>query len=122
MGRKYAGEYTLGHGSGAVWAALPAALADCGFEITESSDTELVLHAKKRLKNVSDKSVPMGDRRTTAKATWGEKLDASVHDEGGGSRVRLESRLVFGLIDWGENRRNVEGIRAALDVRLAPPG
>ncbi len=117
MGRTYSGTYTTDHHPDVVWAALPDVLADCGFEIKESSDTDRTLRAKKSMKNVTAKSVG----RKSAHATFGEKLEVSVAAAGDRTHVELESRLVFGLIDWGENRKNIEAIRAELDTALRPP-
>ncbi|MFN3215935.1 MAG: hypothetical protein ACE367_05535 [Acidimicrobiales bacterium] len=116
MGRKFSGTYMTNRHAAEVWEVLPDVLADCGFAIEESSDADLTLRAKKSMKNATIKSAG----RRSARATWGEKLEASVTADGDHTRVELESRLVFGLVDWGENRKNVEAIRSGLDAVLRP--
>lgn len=114
MGRKYAGQFRMNQGVDEVWQTLPAALAECGFDVKASSDDERSLSAKKNMKNVTTKNLG----RRGAKATWGEKLEASVTEDGDVTWLSLESRLVFGLIDWGENQRNVVNVHAELVRQL----
>ncbi len=120
MGRKYGDVYVTRMDVDAVWAALPGAVQACGFEVTSSSESERTLSAKKRMRNSSTKQLGPANASRSAHATFGEKLEASVGSDGTRSRVVLESRLIFGLIDWGENQRNVSNIRRELDARLAP--
>lgn len=128
MGRKFGNTYVMNQGADAVWAALPEAVEACGFDVKAADDQQRSLQAKKHMRNVTNKMVSVqgltdnsiARTRAPMKATWGEKLEASVSGEGDGARLWLESRLVFGLIDWGENRKNVETIHAELEARLAP--
>lgn len=51
--------------------------------------------------------------------TWGERITViTATDPGGGTQVIAESRLTFGLVDWGHNRANVESILGGLDTTL----
>ena len=66
--------------------------------------------------------------RPISMVTWGERITVtSATNPGGGTQVIVESRLSFGLVDWGRNRRNVDEILDALDAwfgvdRSPPPG
>lgn len=127
MGRKFANTYVMSQGVDAVWAALPDTLEACGFDVKSADDSQRALQAKKHMRNVTNKMVSLDGisdhtntrARAPMKATWGEKLHASVSGDGARCELWLESRLVFGLIDWGENRKNVETIHAELEARLA---
>ena len=58
-------------------------------------------------------------RRGVSLMTWGERIQiVTATNPGGGTQVVVESRLTFGLIDWGRNQSNVDEILAALDERL----
>lgn len=53
--------------------------------------------------------------------TWGERIHVvTATNPGGGTQVVVESKLVFGFVDWGRNRRNVEAIFAVLDETIGP--
>ncbi len=53
--------------------------------------------------------------------TWGERVHVvTATNPGGGTQVVAESKLVFGFVDWGRNRQNVEAIFAALDATIGP--
>lgn len=54
-------------------------------------------------------------------ATWGEDLTAQVWAEGPGTTVvSLTSKLKFGLVDWGKNKRNVAAIEGLIARALGP--
>ena len=63
-------------------------------------------------------------RQPVSFMTWGERIQViTATNPGGGTQVVAESRLSFGLVDWGRNQRNVDDILARLDERLDPiPG
>ena len=48
--------------------------------------------------------------RSVGLASWGERIVANVSSGDSGTSVRVESKLKFGLVDWGRNKKNVEGI------------
>lgn len=53
--------------------------------------------------------------------SWGERIRFQLATfPGGGTQVIIESRLVFGLFDWGRNRENVEGLFRSMEVVLGP--
>ncbi len=53
--------------------------------------------------------------------SWGESIPMTVTETGPGStRVEITSKLKFGLVDWGKNRRNLEAILGATWQRLNP--
>ncbi len=53
--------------------------------------------------------------------SWGERIHVvTATYPGGGTQVAVESKLVFGFVDWGRNRRNVESVLASLDQTLGP--
>jgi hypothetical protein len=59
--------------------------------------------------------------RPASLMTWGERIHVvTATNPGGGTQVVVESRLAFGLLDWGRNRENVQAILAALDGALGP--
>jgi hypothetical protein len=93
--------------------------------VTESDDDARALHGRKRkgkgdiaTGNVAVPGSGVG-RTAPARKTFGEKLAVSVA-EGSNERgsVSIESRLVFGLIDWGENKKNVDRFFDLLRTRL----
>jgi hypothetical protein len=117
MGRRYRDSFVTPHGPDVVWEVLPAVIAACGFELQASSRTGGTVRAKKSMRNATVRRV---GRHTAARTTFGEILRVAVRRDDAQTFVDLESRLVFGLIDWGENRRNVENLRAALAEALGP--
>ncbi len=122
MGRKYEQTQRVTSDVGAVWVALPAALEDAGIKILESNKDILEIRGKKKkvsTAQVSTASMGGGSFQTAPVAkTFGEKITAQLADVDGGCVVTVESRLRFGLIDWGENRKNVDNILAALRSHL----
>jgi hypothetical protein len=53
--------------------------------------------------------------------TWGERIHViTATNPGGGTQVVVESKLVFGFVDWGRNQRNVEAVLASLDATIGP--
>lgn len=53
--------------------------------------------------------------------SWGERIHVvAATNPGGGTQVVVESKLVFGFVDWGRNQRNVETILESLDETLGP--
>ncbi|MEM9565194.1 MAG: hypothetical protein AAGA93_21410 [Actinomycetota bacterium] len=53
--------------------------------------------------------------------SWGERIHVlTATNPGGGTQVVVESKLVFGFVDWGRNQRNVESIIGSLDDLLTP--
>ncbi len=86
---------------GDLLAAAEAALAAMRVRSCEGTDTSL--HAR----------VP------TNCSSWGERIDVRIR----GGIVECRSRCVFGLVDWGKNRRNVGKFFCALaDVLEASQG
>jgi hypothetical protein len=57
--------------------------------------------------------------------SWGENADIRVwridESDGGGIGVAVESKLKFGLVDWGKNKRNIDKLFARVDHVLADP-
>jgi hypothetical protein len=57
--------------------------------------------------------------------SWGETADIRVwrieDADGGGIGVAIESKLKFGLVDWGKNQRNIGKLFARVDHVLADP-
>lgn len=53
--------------------------------------------------------------------SWGERIHVlTATNPGGGTQVVAESKLVFGFVDWGRNRKNVEAIFESLDTTIGP--
>lgn len=53
--------------------------------------------------------------------TWGERVKALMATSpGGGTQVLVESKLVFGFVDWGRNQKNVTELFAAMETVLGP--
>ncbi len=53
--------------------------------------------------------------------SWGERIHVlTATNPGGGTQVVVESKLVFGFVDWGRNRRNVDAVLTSLDATLGP--
>jgi hypothetical protein len=59
--------------------------------------------------------------RSTSLWSWGENVTIQVGQAGPTqpSEARIDSALVFGLVDWGRNRKNVDKIVEALEGFLA---
>jgi hypothetical protein len=57
--------------------------------------------------------------------SWGENADIRVwrieETDGGGIGVAIESKLKFGLVDWGKNKRNIDKLFNRVDHVLADP-
>lgn len=57
-------------------------------------------------------------------ASWGEdvtiRLGAS--EDGRSTNLWMESKMKFGLVNWGKHRKNFEAIVRAVQARLGPPG
>jgi hypothetical protein len=54
--------------------------------------------------------------------TYGENLTiTAVPTEGGATSLTVESKLKFGLFDWGNNRKNIDRVLALL-ARALPAG
>jgi hypothetical protein len=57
--------------------------------------------------------------------SWGENADIRVWPisdaDGGGIGVAIESKLKFGLVDWGKNQRNIDKLFQRVDHVLADP-
>ena len=57
--------------------------------------------------------------------SWGENADIQVwriaDEDGGGIGVAIQSKLKFGLVDWGKNKRNIDKLFARVDHVLADP-
>ncbi len=59
--------------------------------------------------------------RSMSTLSWGERLTVQMATSpGGGTQVVAESKLVFGFVDWGRNRTNVEALLASMDDVLGP--
>ena len=58
--------------------------------------------------------------------SWGENANLRVwriaDTDGGGIGLAVESKLKFGLVDWGKNKRNIDKLFARVDDVLANPG
>src|SRR3954453_3993451 len=57
--------------------------------------------------------------------SWGENADIRVwridDADGGGIGVAVESKLKFGLVDWGKNKRNIDKLFQRVERGLAHP-
>lgn len=122
MGRKYKLTQRIANDVGAVWAALPAALEDAGIKVLESDKDTLEIRGKKaKVSTASVGTAAMGGgsfQKAPIAKTFGEKITAQLSQVEGGCELTVESRLRFGLVDWGENRKNVENIQASLRSHL----
>ncbi len=59
--------------------------------------------------------------RPMSTLSWGERIQVvTATNPGGGTQVVIESKLVFGFVDWGRNQRNVESVIDSLDGLLGP--
>lgn len=59
--------------------------------------------------------------RSISPLTWGERVKALVATSpGGGTQVLIESKLVFGFVDWGRNQKNVVEMFASMEHLLGP--
>lgn len=114
MGRKYSGSKVYDRSPDEVWAVISGVAAQAAFKETASDATAMTFRAKKSLKDVDVASLG----RRSAQKTWGENLEVQVRADGERTRVDAESKLKFGLIDWGANRDNVERFLGALDAEL----
>ncbi len=51
--------------------------------------------------------------------SWGENITVRLWAiDQANTGMTIESGLGFGLFDWGKNRRNIDGLAAALHIRL----
>lgn len=93
------------------YAADPAAIADLIPVAFAAVGAELA---------PTEESEPMVYRgsRSAGWVSWGERVTAIIAESEEGSTVTIVSRLKVGLLDWGQNRRNVEGIFASLSSDL----
>lgn len=119
MGRKSARTVTYQTSSDGLWDLLPMALDEAGIDVTEVDEPNMTMRGKKRKDQIGVGHVSVsGAYRTAAPArkTFGEKIVAQVarpsspSDGPARCEVMIESRLRFGLIDWGENKKNVTRI------------
>lgn len=55
-------------------------------------------------------------------ASWGEKITVQVWavDEAT-SAFTVESKLSFGLVDWGKHKKNIAKVTAAVQAQLGAP-
>jgi hypothetical protein len=53
--------------------------------------------------------------------TWGEKLAVHLRPAPAGVEVTVHSTLKFGLVDWGRNGQNIEGLFGLIARALAAP-
>ncbi len=59
--------------------------------------------------------------RSMSTLSWGEQVKVLLATSpGGGTQVIVESKLVFGFVDWGRNRSNVEAIFTSMAALLGP--
>lgn len=124
MGRKYESTQQLDGSVDAVWGTLAAVIDAAGFRVTETDDDTRTVRARKRKGEIATGLVPVpggGIGRTgSARKTFGEKLAVFVTEGSNGrASVSVESRLVFGLIDYGENKKNVDLLFNLLRTELA---
>lgn len=123
MGRRYESTQQLDVPVDAVWGALASVVDAAGFRVTESDDDARTLRGRKRKGEIATGLVPVpgsGIGRTgPARKTFGEKLAVFVTEGSNGrASVSVESRLVFGLIDYGENKKNVDRLFSLLRTEL----
>lgn len=53
--------------------------------------------------------------RTMSTFSWGERIKVLMATSpGGGTQVLMESKLVFGFVDWGRNQKNVKAMFDAM--------
>ncbi len=116
MGRKYESSQRFAVPVADLWSSVPDVLDEAGFEILEVDDSTHTIRGKKRKDAISTAEVHIGVGRSTAPAakTFGERLHLTLTETASGCEVWVESRLRFGLVDWGENRKNVERVLAGL--------
>lgn len=59
--------------------------------------------------------------RSFSAKSWGERLTIHMATfPGGGTQVIAESKLVFGLVDWGRNQSNIEEIYDSMAALVGP--
>jgi hypothetical protein len=104
MGRVYRERRIYGCSQAEVRAAAERAVYELGMAIKPAS-TEWELQAD----------------RTMSALSWGERIKALMATSpGGGTQVLLESKLVFGFIDWGRNQQNVESFFETIETIIGP--
>ena len=98
MGRAYTATRSYSADPGAVVGHMPAAFESIDSQVESSDAASGTTKGSKGVRFLS----------------CGERVSAQVSPADGGSTVTVESKLKFGLIDWGNNKRNVEGVLASL--------
>ena len=118
MGRIYRHQARYSNSTDEIWEHLQPALAASLLTIKEVDEENRTVRAKKRFGDVTTGKVGLGYQPGHAK-TFGEKVFVEVEEANGGTRVSIESKLVFGLFDWGENRKNCFRLAEAISASLA---
>lgn len=102
MWRKYSSTETFSADAGVLCDHLMSAFEDADIFVVDRDDQA----------HTVDGSASAGMR------SWGEKIVAKVTETETGSLVSIESKLKFGLLDWGKNQKNVEAIFEALKSQV----
>ncbi len=59
--------------------------------------------------------------RTMSTLSWGEQIKVLMATSpGGGTQVLAESKLVFGFVDWGRNKKNVDQLLTSMAALIGP--
>lgn len=104
MGRVYRERRIYGCTQAEVRAAAERAVYELGMAVKPDS-TEWELQADRAMSALS----------------WGERMKALMATSpGGGTQVVLESKLVFGFMDWGRNQKNVESFFETMETVIGP--
>lgn len=121
VGRRYEDQRTYTASVEELWDRLPGALEAAGFRITSTDEATRTVNARKRRDAIATGAVgaPVGDAvaRGEARKTFGELMTVTLRPWDAGCTVWMESKLRFGLIDWGENRKNCMRLIEVLNGR-----
>ncbi len=106
VGRKYSERLEFQRSAEDTIRAVEVAFTECGFPPSRSNTP-------------STGMTEVRASRQMSAGSWGENVTAQVATApGGGSQVVVESKLVFGFVDWGRNKTNVSQVVLALTRRL----
>lgn len=106
MGRKYSERREFQRNVEDTVRAVEVAFTECGFPPSRSNSPSAGM-------------IEVRASQQMSLASWGENVSAKVAAApGGGSQVVVESKLIFGFVDWGRNKTNVDQVLVALSRRL----
>ncbi len=104
MGRTYTERRIYAEPQTKVRAAVERAVYELGMEVQPGS-TEWEIKAS----------------HSMSALTWGERITGLMATSpGGGTQAVIESKLVFGFVDWGRNQKNVAGMFEAMEALIGP--